>query len=55
MRPSLAITTLLSTYFLTGCFGGVGANGNGMYYGGGSISLFLLIIVLALVFGRRKR
>jgi hypothetical protein len=55
MRPSVALTPLLSAYFLTGCLGVATTNGHGMYYGGGSVSLFVLIIVLALLFGRRRR
>ena len=54
MRTSLVVTALLSAYFLTGCFGFARTGGNGMYYGGGGIGLFLVILALGLVFGRGR-
>ena len=54
MRPQLALPLSLSAFLLSGCFA-VGTRGNGMYYGGGGISLFVIILVLALLFGRRRR
>ncbi|MEO7112099.1 MAG: hypothetical protein ABI183_16770 [Polyangiaceae bacterium] len=55
MRTSLAVPALLSAYYLTGCFGVATTRGNGMYYGGGGIGLFVVILALGLVFGRRRR
>lgn len=55
MRTSLAVSTMLSAYFLTGCFGFASTGGNGMYYGGGGITLFVVILALGLIFGRRRR
>jgi hypothetical protein len=55
MRACLLISWIVSTYFLTGCIGVAGTNGNGYYYGGGGITLFVVILALGLIFGRRKR
>ena len=55
MRLSAFLPVLASVYLLGGCFGYANTNGNGAYYGGGGIGLFVVILVLALVFGKKKR
>ena len=47
----LVMLTLLST----GCIGFAGGGSNYGYYGGGGVGLFAIIIVAAILFGRRKR
>jgi hypothetical protein len=47
---ALVMLTLLST----GCIGFAGGSNYG-YVGGGSVGLFAIIIVAALIFGKRKR
>lgn len=49
---SLALVLGLSTINLMGCFA-VGTRHSGYFLGGGSIGLFIIIVVLALLFGKR--
>ncbi len=51
---ALVMMTLL-TFFSTGCFGIAGGGSNYGYYGGGGIGLFAIIIVAAILFGKRRR
>jgi hypothetical protein len=43
---------VLSAFMLTGCIGFTGSSG--YYYGGGGIGLFAVIIIAAVLFGRRR-
>jgi hypothetical protein len=53
MRTTGLATILgLSAVNLMGCFA-VGTQRSGYFYGGGSIGLFVIIVVLALLFGKR--
>jgi hypothetical protein len=47
---ALVMLTLLST----GCIGFAGGSNYG-YVGGGGVGLFVIIIIAAILFGRRKR
>ena len=51
MRPLLALSISLG-YFTTACFG-YASRGNGVYYGGGGVGLFVIILVAALLLGRK--
>jgi hypothetical protein len=50
---NLSILVLL-TATLSGCFV-FGTSGNAGYYGGGGIGLFVVIVIAAILFGRRSR
>ncbi len=60
MRPRMAyvfalVMMTLLTFFSTGCFGMAGGGSNYGYYGGGGIGLFAIIIIAAILFGKRRR
>jgi hypothetical protein len=44
---------VLSAFMLTGCIGFT-TGSSGYYYGGGGIGLFAVIIIAAILFGRRR-